>query len=63
MSKDAVGKKMFLSRPTFEDEMELHRVDCLASHGMLDNYRFLREKEREYANEELKPKPLITATT
>ncbi len=52
--------KMFLSRPTFEDEMELHRVDCLASHGMLDNYEFLREKEREYANEELKPKPLIS---
>ena len=25
--------KRFLARPTFEDELELHRVDCLASHG------------------------------
>jgi putative nucleotidyltransferase with HDIG domain len=39
--------KKFLSRPTFEDEMELHRVDCLASHGDVSNYDFLRQKQRE----------------
>ena len=31
--------KRFMARPTFDDELELHRVDCLASHGLLDNYR------------------------
>ena len=26
--------KRFMARPTFEDELELHRVDCVSSHGM-----------------------------
>jgi poly(A) polymerase len=52
--------KQFISRPYFEEEMELHRVDCTASHGMLDNLTFLREKLKEYEHEELKPKPLVT---
>src|SRR5438105_14541044 len=34
--------KRFMARPTFNDELELHRVDCASSHGMLDNYDFLR---------------------
>ncbi|HXA09322.1 MAG TPA: CCA tRNA nucleotidyltransferase, partial [Chthoniobacterales bacterium] len=29
--------KRFMARPTFADELELHRVDCAGSHGMLDN--------------------------
>src|SRR4051812_16388453 len=33
--------KRFMARPTFDDELELHRVDCASSHGMLDNYEFL----------------------
>jgi poly(A) polymerase len=36
--------KKFLCRPTFEDELELHRADCLASHGNIENYDFLRKK-------------------
>jgi len=52
--------KRFMSRPTFEDELELHRVDCTSSHGMLDNYDFLQRKEEEFAGEPLIPKPLIT---
>jgi poly(A) polymerase len=51
--------RQFISRPLFQEEMELHRVDCAASHGMLDNLTFLREKLKEYENEELKPKPLV----
>ncbi|MEP6956488.1 MAG: CCA tRNA nucleotidyltransferase [Chthoniobacterales bacterium] len=30
--------KRFMARSNFEDELELHRVDCTSSHGMLDNY-------------------------
>ncbi len=51
--------KRFMARPTFTDELELHRVDCQSSHGMLDNYHFLLAKEEEFANEPLIPKPLI----
>ncbi len=52
--------KRFMARPGFEDEMELHRVDCTASHGYLDNYRFVREKQEEFAHEPLIPKPYVT---
>jgi poly(A) polymerase len=52
--------KRFLARPTMEDEMELHRVDCLGSHGLLDNYEFLRGKQDEFSREPLIPPPLIT---
>lgn len=51
--------KMLIARDTFQDELELHRIDCEASHGMLDNYEFLKKKVEEYREEELKPKPLI----
>jgi poly(A) polymerase len=60
VQKMRAGKlKQFISRPYFEEEMELHRVDCTASHGMLDNLAFLRDKLKEYEHEELKPKPLV----
>ena len=52
--------KRFLARPTIEDEMELHRVDCLGSHGLLDNHVFLRNKQVEFSNAPLIPPPLIT---
>jgi len=53
--------KRFLKEPTFPMELELHRLDCLASHRMLDNYRFCKRKLKEYSKEEdLRPKPLIT---
>ena len=52
--------KRFMARPGFEDEMELHRVDCTGSHGMLDNYEFLRAKQEEFAHEPLIPKPFVT---
>ena len=52
--------KRFLARPTFDDELELHRVDCLASHGNLDNYEFLKRRSEDLANEPLIPPPLVT---
>ena len=52
--------KRFMARPHFADELELHRVDCLGSHGMLDNYDFLVRKGEEFANEPIIPPPLIT---
>src|SRR3954463_596622 len=51
--------KRFMARPTFHDEMELHRVDCASSHGMMDNYEFLLQKRDEFANEPIIPPPLV----
>jgi poly(A) polymerase len=52
--------KRFLARPTIDDELELHRVDCTSSHGMLDNLDFLMQRRDEFAHEPLIPEPLIT---
>ena len=52
--------KRMLARPTFPEELELHRVDCTASHGELDIHRFLLAKQSEFSQEEIKPKPLVT---
>jgi len=43
--------KRFMSRDTFEQEMELHRVDCASSNGFTDNYTYLLDKREEFANE------------
>jgi poly(A) polymerase len=51
--------KRFMARPTFEDELELHRVDCASSHRMMENYDFLRQKKEEFANEPIIPPPLL----
>lgn len=48
-----------MALPTFDDELELHRVDCLASNGMLDNYTFMQEKRNEFAHVPLIPEPLL----
>lgn len=52
--------KRMMARPTFDDELELHRVDCLGSHGMLDNHALLISKRNEFANQPLIPPPLLT---
>jgi poly(A) polymerase len=51
--------KRFMARPTFEEELELHRIDCQGSHRMLDNYEFLLRKREEFANEPIIPPPLV----
>ena len=51
--------KRFMARPTFDEELELHRVDCQGSHRMLGNYEFLLRKREEFANEPIIPPPLI----
>jgi len=46
--------------PAFEEELELHRLDCLCSHGSLDNYEFLRDFVKQLRNEPVLPAPWIT---
>jgi poly(A) polymerase len=52
--------KRFLRLERFEEHLELHRLDCLASHRKLDNYDIVRTKLAELPPEKLKPSPLIT---
>ena len=52
--------KRFMAEPTFDREMELHRVDCGSSNGFTDNYEFLQAKAAEFAAEPLIPPPLVT---
>lgn len=51
--------KRFLRMPDFNLHLELHRLDCLASHGMLDNYEFCRDKLQKLAVEDLYPPRLL----
>jgi len=52
--------KKFLSRETFPDELILHKADCLASHGGLENFTFLNDIFSQFKTDEIKPEPLIT---
>ena len=56
-----IGKlKQFVARSNFLTELELHRIDCMASHKKMELYRFLKRKLKEFMREELKPKRMIT---
>ncbi len=52
--------KRFLRQPDFPLHLELHRLDCLGSHGLLDHHEFCLRKLEEYSKEELRPSPLLT---
>ena len=52
--------KKFLRLPAFDEHLELHRIDCLSSHGQLDSYEYSREQLRSLPPEAIRPTPLIT---
>ncbi|MGA2629006.1 MAG: CCA tRNA nucleotidyltransferase [Terriglobia bacterium] len=49
----------FLRMEGFEEHLELHRLDCLSSHGDLANYELARKLLEETPAEEIKPQPLL----
>ena len=49
--------RRFLEQPGFGEHLELHRVDCLSSHGKLANYEFAAERLRQIEAE--KPLPRL----
>ncbi|MDE0332275.1 MAG: CCA tRNA nucleotidyltransferase [Nitrospinae bacterium] len=51
--------KRFLREPYFEELLELHRLDCLASHGNLRTYEFCARKLEEIHGESLRPPRLL----
>ncbi len=52
--------KRFVRLWRFEEHLALHRIDCLASHGDLGLYDFVRAKLAAMPPEQIRPAPLIT---
>lgn len=52
--------RSMVSKSTFPVELELHRLDCLASHGDLSNFEFLINFMKELSSKPILPKPWIT---
>jgi len=52
--------RQLLLRETFPLELELHRLDCLGSHGDLGHYNFLVEQEAELNRKPALRPPLLT---
>ena len=42
-------QRRFVEQPYFDDHLALHRLDCIASHGRLDNYEYAVAKSQEVA--------------
>lgn len=57
--RKATLRRMLL-RETFPLELAQHRLDCLASHGLLDIYDFLQREAAELANLPQLAPPLVT---
>ena len=51
--------KRFLRLEDFDLHLELHRLDCLASHKDLTNHQFCEKMLQRYSREEVRPDPLI----
>lgn len=52
--------KKFLRLPGFDEHLELHRIDCLSSHGQLGSYEYARAQLQSLPPEAIRPEPLIT---
>jgi len=52
--------KRFFRLERFDWHLELHRIDCLASHGKLDAYHFCKSKYEEFLKEPPPPTRIIT---
>jgi poly(A) polymerase len=52
--------RRLLLRATFPLELELHRLDCLGSHGALDHYEFLVQQAAELEKQPAIRPPLLT---
>lgn len=52
--------KRFVRLDHFDQHLELHRMDCLSSHGSLDVYEFIRRLLAETPPDQMRPAPLLT---
>jgi len=52
--------KRFIRQPRFAEHLELHRLDCGASHGKLDAYETVSKLLRDTPPEQVRPARLLT---
>lgn len=52
--------KRFLRAPRFDEHLELHRLDALASNRWLEEYEFVKRRREELSEERLRPPRLIS---
>lgn len=52
--------KRFVRLPHFDEHLELHRLDCLSSHGQLQSYEFMQRFLVETPAEQVQPPRLLT---
>ncbi|MFP5236770.1 MAG: CCA tRNA nucleotidyltransferase [Acidobacteriota bacterium] len=52
--------KRFFRLDCFEEHLALHKMDCLAAHGNLDIYNFVRERYEAMPQQEVRPRPLLS---
>ncbi len=57
--REATLKRLFM-RATFNTELELHRIDCLASHKDLKVWKYLHKHYKEFQKRPKLPKPLLS---
>jgi len=54
--------KRFFRLPRFDEHLELHRIDCLSSHGDLSLWEFAKRRREELPDEEVRPVLLVTGS-
>jgi poly(A) polymerase len=52
--------KRFFRLESFDQHLALHRMDCMAARGNLDNWEFVRDRYFAMPEEAVRPMPLIT---
>jgi poly(A) polymerase len=52
--------KKLLSAPGFPLELELHRLDCMSSHKMMECWLYMVDKINEIPRDQLAPEPFVT---
>ena len=52
--------KRFVRLPRFDEHLDLHRLDCLASHGNLEAYEFVKNFVSRTPPELVRPSKLVT---
>ena len=52
--------KRFFRLEGFDQHLALHRMDCLAAHGNLEIYDFVRQRRAAMSEEAVRPRPLLS---
>lgn len=51
--------KRFVRKPHFDEDLELHHIDCLAGPGHTDTYKYVKQRMAEFAREPEKLSPKL----